>query len=114
MIELFYWPTIQGRGEFVRLALEEAGVAYVDVAREAGGMARMIAAMDGADHPSYAPPFLKADGCGSARPRTSCTTWGSITAWRPGDEQAGRAADLRRHAAVGPDVTPAPSPKPRS
>jgi glutathione S-transferase len=62
MIELFYWPTIQGRGEFVRLALEEAGVDYVDVARKPGGMARMIAAMDGADHPSYAPPFLKADG----------------------------------------------------
>jgi glutathione S-transferase len=59
--ELFYWPTIQGRGEFVRLALEEAGAAYVDVAREAGGMARMMAAMDGADHPSFAPPFLKAD-----------------------------------------------------
>jgi glutathione S-transferase len=59
--ELFYWPTIQGRGEFARLALEEAGAAYVDVAREAGGMARMMAAMDGADHPSFAPPFLKAD-----------------------------------------------------
>jgi glutathione S-transferase len=58
--ELFYWPTIQGRGEFVRLALEEAGAAYVDVAREAGGMARMMAAMDGADHPAFAPPFLKA------------------------------------------------------
>lgn len=58
--ELFYWPTIQGRGEFVRLALEEAGVDYVDVARTPGGMARMIAAMDSADHPSFAPPFLKA------------------------------------------------------
>jgi glutathione S-transferase len=60
--ELFYWPTIQGRGEFVRLALEEAGIAYVDVAREQGGMARMLAAMDGPDHPPIAPPFLKADG----------------------------------------------------
>jgi glutathione S-transferase len=50
--ELFYWPTIQGRGEFVRLALEEAGIAYVDVAREPGGMARMLAAMDGPDHPA--------------------------------------------------------------
>jgi glutathione S-transferase len=58
--ELFYWPTIQGRGEFVRLALEEAGVDYVDVAREPGGMARMMAMMDGADHPPFAPPFLKA------------------------------------------------------
>ena len=34
--ELFYWPGIQGRGEFVRLALEEAGAPYVDVARERG------------------------------------------------------------------------------
>jgi len=32
--ELYYWPTIQGRGEFVRLALEEAGADYVDVARK--------------------------------------------------------------------------------
>ena len=31
--ELHYWPTIQGRGEFVRLALEAAGAPYVDVAR---------------------------------------------------------------------------------
>ena len=38
--ELFYWPSIQGRGEFVRLALEAAGAPYVDVARltaEEGG-----------------------------------------------------------------------------
>jgi glutathione S-transferase len=35
--ELYYWPTIQGRGEFVRLALEEAGADYADVAR-AGGL----------------------------------------------------------------------------
>ena len=33
--ELHYWPTIQGRGEFVRLALEAAGAPYVDVARGA-------------------------------------------------------------------------------
>ena len=31
--ELYYWPGIQGRGEYVRLALEEAGADYVDVAR---------------------------------------------------------------------------------
>ena len=33
--ELYYWPTIQGRGEFIRLALEAAGADYVDVARGA-------------------------------------------------------------------------------
>ena len=35
--ELYYWSSIQGRGEFVRLALEEAGANYVDVARTDGG-----------------------------------------------------------------------------
>ena len=32
--ELYYWPNIQGRGEYVRLALEEAGAGYTDVARQ--------------------------------------------------------------------------------
>ena len=58
--ELYYWPTIQGRGEFVRLALEEAGAPYVDVAREKKGMQALLAALDVAGHPSFAPPFLKA------------------------------------------------------
>ena len=40
--ELYYWPSIQGRGEFVRLALEDAGVEYVDVARRPKGMAAMM------------------------------------------------------------------------
>ena len=59
--ELYYWPTIQGRGEFVRLALEEAGAEYVDVARHRGGVAAMQLLMDGAgaEHPPFAPPFLK-------------------------------------------------------
>ena len=61
--ELYYWPGIQGRGEFIRLALEEAGADYVDVARHGKrGMARMMALIDGKGvrHPPYAPPFLKA------------------------------------------------------
>jgi glutathione S-transferase len=60
--ELYYWPGIQGRGEFVRLALEAAGADYVDVAREAGGMDRMMDLLDSPDceHPPFAPPFLKA------------------------------------------------------
>jgi glutathione S-transferase len=58
--ELFYWPSIQGRGEFIRLALEEANVEYVDVARGRGGVAAMRRLMDGAGpHPPFAPPFLK-------------------------------------------------------
>jgi glutathione S-transferase len=58
--QLYYWPTIQGRGEFVRLALEEAGADYVDVARGPEGMQALMAALDAADHPAFAPPFLKA------------------------------------------------------
>lgn len=58
--QLFYWPEIQGRGEFVRLALEDAGAAYDDVAREAGGTSRMMAMMKEEKRPPFAPPFLKA------------------------------------------------------
>ena len=73
---LHYWPTIQGRGEFVRLALECAGADYVDVARndqygmlpsgdhaakaEKKRMADMLVAMNdpSLQHPPFAPPFL--------------------------------------------------------
>ncbi len=60
--ELYYWPSIQGRGEFVRLALEEAGAPYVDVARTRGGVAKLVRLLDGEriDTPPFAPPFLKA------------------------------------------------------
>ena len=44
--ELYYWPEIQGRGEYVRLALEEAAAAYVDVARGPRGTAAMMKMMD--------------------------------------------------------------------
>jgi len=60
--ELHYWPTIQGRGEFVRLALEEAGARYVDVARADDGEDLMIGYLDDERiaRPPFAPPFLKA------------------------------------------------------
>jgi glutathione S-transferase len=61
--ELYYWPGIQGRGEFVRLALEEAGADYVDVARSRkGGMAAMLRLMESraVRQPPFAPPYLKA------------------------------------------------------
>ena len=63
--ELYYWPGIQGRGEFVRLALEEAGADYVDVARKpgkGGGVPALLRFLDGTrvEHPPFAPPFLKA------------------------------------------------------
>lgn len=60
--ELYYWPEIEGRGEFVRLALEEAAADYVDVARRKNGVDAMMKLLDGARiaRPSFAPPFLKA------------------------------------------------------
>jgi glutathione S-transferase len=59
--ELFYWASIQGRGEFVRLALEEAAAPYVDVARTEGGEDRMLALLGDRTLacPPFAPPFLK-------------------------------------------------------
>jgi glutathione S-transferase len=64
--ELYYWPEIQGRGEFVRLALEEGGADYLDVARqpEADGfgtaaLMRLLRS-ESVAHPPFAPPFLKA------------------------------------------------------
>lgn len=62
--ELFYWPSIQGRGEFVRLSLEEAGAGYVDVARlaesEGGGVRALMSIMKSARPEPFAPPFLRA------------------------------------------------------
>ncbi len=63
--ELYYWPSIQGRGEFIRLPLEEAGADYVDVARHSGrgmGMPALERLLEGrsVDRPPFAPPFLKA------------------------------------------------------
>ena len=62
--DLYYWPTIPGRGEFVRLVLEAAGAGYRDVARlpqdEGGGVAAMFAFIEGRNGAlmPFAPPFL--------------------------------------------------------
>jgi glutathione S-transferase len=62
--ELYYWPILQGRGEFVRLVLEEAAVPYVDVARlpeeEGGGFKPLLEFVQGGrpGQPAYAPPIL--------------------------------------------------------
>jgi len=64
--ELYYWPSIQGRGEFVRLALEEAGADYVDVARGSAkqgmGVPSLMRYLESEEvaRPPFAPPFLKA------------------------------------------------------
>lgn len=60
--ELYYWPGIQGRGEFIRLALEDAGAAYVDVGRRPRGvqaLERLLQSRSMARAP-FAPPFLRA------------------------------------------------------
>lgn len=62
--ELFYWPGLQGRGEFVRLALEDAGADYIDVARASGagkGVAAMMKILKSQNGPGipFAAPFLR-------------------------------------------------------
>jgi glutathione S-transferase len=61
--ELYYWPGIQGRGEFVRLALEEAGAEYVDVARlpkeQGGGVPAIMNVLASTAMTPFAPPVLK-------------------------------------------------------
>ena len=63
---LYYWPGIQGRGEFVRLALEEAGASYMDVARlprsKGGGVEAILRVLGGelGPHLPFAPPVLRA------------------------------------------------------
>ena len=63
-VELYYWPTIQGRGEFVRLLLEEAGADYVDLARTQKGMAAMSRILEGEEDGAlpFAPPFVRVGG----------------------------------------------------
>ena len=62
--ELHYWPEIQGRGEFVRLALEASGTLYVDVARgsanDGHGVPAMLALLSDSKiaHPPFAPPVM--------------------------------------------------------
>ena len=64
--ELYYWPSIQGRGEFIRLPLEEAAADYVDIARLPAGRGRGLPALlsllesKTTEQPPFAPPFLKA------------------------------------------------------
>jgi len=63
IFELFYWPQIQGRGEFVRILFEDQGAEYVDVCRSLDGLERMHRLLHGEGAPllPFAPPFLRAD-----------------------------------------------------
>ena len=63
--KLYYWQGIQGRGEFIRLALEEAGADYVDIcrgpSREGMGTRAMMSVLESGSEPHvpFAPPFLR-------------------------------------------------------
>jgi glutathione S-transferase len=90
--ELHYWPTIPGRGEFVRLALEYAAIPYLDVARlpedEGGGEEALYQSLDRA-HPRtipFAPPYLKADNLVIAQTANILLFLGRRHALAPADE----------------------------
>ena len=91
--ELYYWPTIQGRGEFVCVALEEAGADYVDVARRPGkrGIPAMLKFLDGTriKRPPFAPPFLKAGKVVIGQTANILLYLGSRLGLAPRDEAAG-------------------------
>jgi len=89
--QLYYWGEIQGRGEFVRLALEEAGAEYADVARQSGGEAAMTRLLrdEGAGHLPFAPPFLKAGDMVIAQTANILLYLGARLSLAPADE-AGR------------------------
>lgn len=77
-VRLYYWPHIQGRGELVRLVLEEAGVPYLDVARlpkaAGGGVERLMELRRGEGNGMlpYAPPFVKIGGLVIAQAAAIC------------------------------------------
>jgi len=90
---LYYWPTIQGRGEFVRLALEEAGQPYDDVGRAADGpdfdAVAAVLERAGAVHPPFAPPVLEASDLLIAQTANILAFLGERHGLAPGDD-AGR------------------------
>jgi glutathione S-transferase len=93
--ELYYWPSNQGRGEFVRLALEEAAADYLDVGRlpeaEGGGVPAILKLINAPEvkTPPFAPPFLKAGDLIIGQTANILMFLGSHHALAPADE-AGR------------------------
>ncbi len=93
--ELYYWPGLPGRGEFVRLILEDAGADYVDVARQPaseGGGAQAVQRIlmeAGGGMPSFAPPILKVGELFLSQTALICAWLGERLELAPRDE-AGR------------------------
>ena len=104
--ELYYWPVLQGRGEFVRLVLEEAGAPYVDVARlpedQGGGFKPLLAFMHGdrPGQPAYAPPILVHGEVVLAQSAAICAYLGERHGLVPEDE-AGRKQALQLQLTIG-------------
>lgn len=94
--ELYYWPMIQGRGEFVRLLLEDADQPYVDVARlpeeEGGGMPALRRALSEAPF-AFAPPLLKCQGAWISQTTDICAFLAKRHGRMPPAEGADRLAN---------------------
>ena len=96
--ELYYWPNIPGRGEFVRLVLEEAATPYRDVGRlpaEQGGGAEAVAAFWSGEregHPIFAPPVLKQGELVLSQTAAICHFLGRRHELAPPDEAGSRVA----------------------
>ena len=99
---LYYWPGIQGRGEFVRLVLEDAAASYVDVARlpedEAGGARAIVEILERADigTPPFAAPILQHGDLFISQTATICRYLGMRHRLAPQrDEQRWQAEHLQ-------------------
>ena len=57
-LQLWYWPDIPGRGEFIRVALEAAEVEYADMAREKGAEALLEDMASRSGIAPLAPPYI--------------------------------------------------------
>lgn len=97
--ELYYWPGIPGRGEFVRLVCEDAGAPYLDVARRpasaGGGEAAVVRALESLPGlPAFAPPILRAGDLVIAQTANICGFLGDRHDLSPGTE-GGRAEAMQ-------------------
>lgn len=103
---LYYWPVLPGRGEFVRLVLEQAGASYVDVARlpenQGGGFKPLLAFMEGMQpgHPPFAPPILVHGDLVLAQSAAICAYLGERHGLAPADE-GGRKIALQLQLTIG-------------
>jgi glutathione S-transferase len=96
--QLYYWDGIQGRGEFVRLALEEAGADYIDMTRDSGpgkGVRGMIAVLESATDAliPFAPPFLRDDELVISHVANILLYLGPRLGLTPADEKLGFVAN---------------------